>query len=113
MAFVVSLLVALLAIAMPFILIGIVSPIAGLMLGIPIGLVVLVLALSAYSTYDHSLWTLMYRDLTRATAAAPGIVAPPPGVESPGPEPPAVEPPPPATPADRWDIPERRSDEEA
>ena len=79
MAFVVSLLVVLLAIAMPFILIGIASPIAGLMLGIPIGLVVLVLAVSAYSTYDHSLWTLMYRDLAGVSAAAPQIVSAPPG----------------------------------
>ncbi|MCK4512654.1 hypothetical protein KAW64_13000 [bacterium] len=79
MAFVVSLLVVLLAIAMPFILIGIASPLAGLMLGIPIGLVVLVLAISAYSTYDHSLWTLLYRDLTGASAAAPQIVSAPPG----------------------------------
>jgi hypothetical protein len=111
-AFIVGLLVVLLAIAMPFILIGIASPIAGLMLGIPIGLIVVVLAISAYSTYDHSLWTLMYRDLTRTTAATlPG--GSPPAVEPPDPEPPAAEPPATGTPADRWDIPERRSDEEA
>jgi hypothetical protein len=79
MAFVVSLLVVLLAIAIPFILIGIASPVVGLMLGIPVGLVVLVLVISAYSTYEHSLWTLMYRDLTGATAAAPQILSAPPG----------------------------------
>ncbi len=109
MAFVVSLLVVLLAIAMPFILIGIASPIAGLLLGIPIGLVVLVLAISAYSTYEYSLWTLMYRDLTGKSGAAPSVVA----TEPPVPEPPAPEPPDAATPADRWDAVEKRSDEEA
>lgn len=86
MAFVMGLLVVLLAIAMPFILIGIASPIAGLLLGIPIGLVVLVLAISAYSTYEYSLWTLMYRDLHGPSAAAPQIVsAPPDGGDPSGP----------------------------
>jgi len=99
MAFVVSLLVVLLAIAMPFILIGIASPTAGLILGIPIGLVVLVLAISAYSTYDHSLWTLMYRDLTSQAAAAPSVVATaPPGGE---------------TLPDRWQEAEGGSDQQA
>jgi hypothetical protein len=37
--------------------------------------VVLVLAISAYSTYEHSLWTLMYRDLTGQPAATPSVVA--------------------------------------
>ena len=68
-----------------------------------IGLVVLVLTISAYSTYEYSLWTLMYRDLT-GLSEAPSVVAT---------EPPATEPPPSSTPTDRWDIPERRSDEEA
>ena len=102
MAFFISLLIAFLAIAMPFILIGIASPVAGLMLGIPVGLVVLVLAVSAYSTYDHSLWTLMYRDLTGLSSAVSVVEM----------EPPAPEPPTPETPADRWSMAEGRSDEE-
>ena len=108
MAFVISLLVVLLAIAMPFILIGIASPIAGLLLGIPIGLVVLVLAISAYSTYDHSLWTLMYRDLTGQPAATPSVVAT---------EPPAAPqivsaPPGGGVPQDHWQGPEGGSDQQ-
>ena len=102
MAFVISLLIVLLAIAMPFILIGIASPIAGLILGIPVGLVVLVLTISAYSTYEYSLWTLMYRDLTGPSAAVPAGAT----------EPPSPEPPAPQTPADRWDMAEGRGDEE-
>ncbi len=96
-AFVISLLIVLLAIAMPFILIGIASPVAGLILGIPVGLVVLILTISAYSTYEYSLWTLMYRDLTGLSAAVSVV---------------ATEPLAPETPADRWDMAEGRSDEE-
>ena len=77
MAFVIGILIVLLAIAMPFILIGVASPIAGLMLGIPVGLVVLVLVISAYSTYEYCLWTLMYKELTGASAVAPQIISAP------------------------------------
>ena len=98
MAFLLSLLVALLAIAMPFILIGIASPPVGLILGIPVGIVVLILAVSAYSTYDHSLWTLMYRDLTGLSAASPQVVAAPPGER---------------VPQNHWRTAEGGSDEEA
>jgi len=64
---------------------------------------VLVLAVSAYSTYDHSLWTLMYRDLTGLSSTASVVET-----EPPAPETPALE-----TPADRWDMAEGRSDEES
>ncbi|MCK4510115.1 hypothetical protein KAW64_00160 [bacterium] len=97
MAFVIGLLIVLVAMAMPFILIGIANPIAGLILGIPVGLVVLVLTISAYSTYEHSLWTLMYRNLTGLSGDVSVV---------------ATEPPAPETPADRWDMAEGRSDEE-
>ncbi|MFH1689322.1 MAG: hypothetical protein ABIE42_03690 [Candidatus Eisenbacteria bacterium] len=63
MAFFLSLIVALLAMAIPFILIGVANLVLGLVLGIPVGIVVLILAVSAHSTYDHSLWTLMYGEL--------------------------------------------------
>ena len=79
MVFFIGLLIVLLAMAIPFILIGIASPIAGLMLGIPVGLVVLVLTISAYSTYEYSLWTLMYRDLTGLSPAGPQVVSAAPG----------------------------------
>ena len=116
-AFFISLMIVFLAMAMPFILIGIASPIAGLMLGIPVGLMALVLAVSAYSTYDHSLWTLMYRDLTGPSSAVSVVETEPPvpetpALEPPAPQTPALEPPTPETPADRWDMAEGRSDEE-
>ena len=98
MAFLISLLVVLLAIAIPFILIGVASPPVGLILGIPVGIVVLILAISAYSTYDHSLWTLMYRDLAGLSAAAPQVVAAPPGER---------------VPRNHWHTAEGGSDEEA
>ncbi|MCK4408587.1 MAG: hypothetical protein KAW67_00790, partial [Candidatus Eisenbacteria sp.] len=81
-AFFISLLIVLLAMAIPFILIGIASPMAGLVLGIPVGLVMLVLAISAYSTYEHSLWTLMYRDLTGPSASAAQVISTPPGASA-------------------------------
>ena len=62
-AFVVAIILCLLVMAVPFILIGLASPIAGMVLGIPIGIVFLILAGSAYSTYDYSLWTLLYLEL--------------------------------------------------
>jgi len=74
MAFFLALMVGLLAVAIPFVLIGIANPVVGLVLGIPIGIVILVLAGSAYSTYDHSLWTLMYGELTSPPPATAGAV---------------------------------------
>jgi len=76
MAFFISLMIALLAMAIPFILIGVVNLVAGLVLGIPVGIVAVVLATSAYATYDHALWTLMYRELTGPTVESDGPAAP-------------------------------------
>ena len=78
MAFFIALIIALLAMAIPFILIGVASPIAGLVMGIPVGIVAIILAGSAFSTYDHSLWTLMFGELTRP-ATAPGVPVGPDG----------------------------------
>jgi hypothetical protein len=76
-AFAIAIIVSLLAMAIPFILIGLASPVVGLILGIPVGIVALILATSAFSTYAHSLWTLMYGELTGpAVAGAGGSVAP-------------------------------------
>ena len=76
MAFFLALMVLLLAIAIPFILIGVASPVAGLVLGIPVGIVVMILAISAYTTYDYSLWTLMYGELTRPQTISTGPGSP-------------------------------------
>jgi hypothetical protein len=76
MAFFISLMIALLAIAIPFILIGVANMVAGLVLGIPVGIVVIILTSSAYAAYDHALWTLMYRELTRPSDEPGGPGAP-------------------------------------
>jgi hypothetical protein len=68
LGFFICLVIALIAMAIPFILIGLANPIVGLVLGIPVGIVALILATSAYSTYDHSLWTLLYGELTAPEA---------------------------------------------
>ncbi|MBN2564215.1 MAG: hypothetical protein JXB46_00730 [Candidatus Eisenbacteria bacterium] len=74
--FFISLAVALLALSLPFILIGLANLILALVLGIPIGIAVLVLASSAFSTYDHALWTLFYIDLlSPADQAEPSVQA--------------------------------------
>jgi hypothetical protein len=70
LAFALALIIALLAMAIPFVLIGLASPVAGLILGIPVGLVAVILSASAFSTYEHSLWTLMYGELVGPPAAA-------------------------------------------
>jgi hypothetical protein len=77
MAFAIAIIVSLLAMAIPFILIGLASPVVGLILGIPVGIVALILATSAFSTYAHSLWTLMYGELVGPAVVAPvGPAAP-------------------------------------
>jgi len=92
MAFVIAILICLLAISVPFILIGVASPTAGLVLGIPVGIVFMILAVSAYSTYDHSLWTLMYAELRPEDSSAPAVVEPTPPPPSPTPARPAFVP---------------------
>ena len=62
-AFMMGIGITILAVALPFILIGLASPPVGLILGIPIAIVILVVAVSAFSTYEHALWTLIYKDL--------------------------------------------------
>lgn len=77
-AFFIAIVIALLAMAIPFILIGVASPIVGLVMGIPVGVAFMILAVSAFSTYDHALWTLMYADLQRGPVpAAAGTSVPP------------------------------------
>lgn len=68
--FMISLLIVLVAASLPFILIGLASPVVALVLGIPVAVVILILTGSAFSTYDHALWTLTYIEL-RALPEAP------------------------------------------
>jgi hypothetical protein len=98
--FSIALLIVLFIIAVPFILIGAANLVAGLVLGIPVGLVVVIVASSAYSTFDHALWTLLYDDLRggpAAPATAPAGAGPPARVDS---RPPAVLPADGGTPSD-------------
>ncbi len=50
----------LLLVAVPFILIGLLNVFAALVVGIPIGLVLVFIISGALGTYDYSLWTLAY-----------------------------------------------------
>lgn len=63
--FVIGLGIALLVVAVPFVVIGIFNLAAGLVLGIPVGLALVCVALGAYGTYIYSLWTLTYREFRR------------------------------------------------
>jgi len=50
----------LLLVAVPFILLGLLNVFAALVVGIPIGLVLVFIVAGALGTYDYSLWTLAY-----------------------------------------------------
>jgi hypothetical protein len=106
-AFFLGLIIALLAMAIPFVLIGVASPVVGLAMGIPVGIVALILAASAFSTYDHSLWTLMYGELAGPSVAPAGAL-PEHGDDTRPPEHGDDDRPP-----DLWRNPEGRGDEEA
>jgi hypothetical protein len=93
-----GLVLVLLIVAVPFILIGLANVFVALVLGIPIGVVIIVVASGAFGTYSYSVWTLAYDELKRiesaSDAAAPGAaqrVTPPtaPGAAVPPPAPPA------------------------
>jgi hypothetical protein len=75
MAFFIGLAILLLAVALPFILIGLANLVLALVIGIPIGVIIVVLASSMFSTYDHALWTLFYVDLVRTSEPPPVMVA--------------------------------------
>ncbi len=81
--FAVGLVLVLLVLAVPFVLIGLVNLVAGLALGIPVGIVVVAVATGARGTYGYSVWTLAYMELKKGLPPAPTGV---PGVS----EPPAV-----------------------
>jgi hypothetical protein len=75
MVFFIGLAVVLLAVALPFILIGLSNLVLALVIGIPIGVVIVVLASSAFSTYDHALWTLFYIELATMDEPPPILIA--------------------------------------
>jgi len=68
LVFATALIMGILIVAIPFVLIGIGNLVAALVLGIPIGLAILVLASGWYGTYSYSVWTLTYEQLKAATA---------------------------------------------
>jgi hypothetical protein len=76
--FAVSILFGLLLVAVPFILIGLLNVFAALVVGIPIGLVLVFIISGALGTYDYSLWTLAYvriRDHHDSLQQRPGAIA--------------------------------------
>lgn len=62
LAFGVGLLLVLLIFAVPFILIGLVNLFAALAVGIPIGVIIVVVASGAFGSYSYSVWTLAYEE---------------------------------------------------
>jgi hypothetical protein len=63
MMFAVGLGLALLVLAIPFVLIGMANLVLGLALGIPVVLAVIFVLSGAFATYEYSLWTLLYNEL--------------------------------------------------
>ncbi len=60
LVFALCIIAALVILAVPFILLGLLSPVFALAIGIPIGLVAILVISGALGTYDYSLWTLAY-----------------------------------------------------
>jgi N-acetylmuramic acid 6-phosphate etherase len=85
--FTVGLVVALLVLAVPFILIGLVNLTTALLLGIPAGLLFLCPVVGAFGAYQYVVWTLVYRGLTSGRGAVGGV-------RGEGPPAPEVTPPP-------------------
>jgi len=69
LVFFLGMLIVLLILAVPFILIGIANLVAGLALGIPVGLAFLIVASGAYGSYEYSVWTLAYDEFKRIEGA--------------------------------------------
>jgi hypothetical protein len=59
----IALVLALLIVAVPFILVWLANHTAGLVLGIPVGVVLVVIATGALGTYQYAFWTLVYQAL--------------------------------------------------
>jgi len=63
LAYGVSLLIVVAAIALPCFVIGLASPTLALVLGVPLGLATVAVATGAFGCYSYALWTLAYRQL--------------------------------------------------
>jgi len=70
LVFGIGLVLVLLILAVPFILIGLANVFAALVLGIPIGVIVVVVASGAFGSYAYSVWTLIYDELKRIDGAS-------------------------------------------
>ncbi len=91
--------VALLVLAVPFIIIGIVNLTVALVLGIPVGLAFLVVVTGAFGTFVYSVWTLAYYELSALGGESlPATVALPPAPVEPMPPAAPPDPPPPSPP---------------
>jgi membrane-anchored glycerophosphoryl diester phosphodiesterase (GDPDase) len=64
-----GLVIALAFVAIPFVLIGMGNLVAGLVLGIPVALALVVVATGAYTTFAYSVWTKAYETLKGAIAS--------------------------------------------
>jgi len=74
--YMVGLVAALLMLAVPFFAIGVSNLVLALVVGIPIGLVVVILASGWFTTYSYSVWTLAYEQLKAAGGGAPKPAGP-------------------------------------
>jgi hypothetical protein len=70
-AYTVGLVIVLLVVAIPFVIIGLTNLLAALVIGIPIGAAIVIVASGAYGTYSYAVWTLAYEDLKRGAPSAP------------------------------------------
>jgi N-acetylmuramic acid 6-phosphate etherase len=71
--FTVGLVVALLVLAVPFVLIGLANLTTALLLGIPAGLLFLCPVVGAFGAYQYVVWTLVYRGLASGRGAVGGV----------------------------------------
>lgn len=69
LAYLFSLVAVLAALAVPFLLLGLMSLPASVVLGVPVGLAVVAVATGAFGCYSYALWTLAYTELR----ALPGL----------------------------------------
>ncbi len=83
LVFGISMLITLLILAVPFILIGLANVFAALVLGIPVGVVFIVIASGAFGSYSFSVWTLAYDELKKIDGAAGGPAEGVPGAGGP------------------------------
>lgn len=79
LVYVCGLVAALLIVAAPFIFIGLVHRTLAFMLGIPIAVMLVLVATGAYGTYRFAFWTLLYRGLRGPAGGAVGVTRGPTG----------------------------------